>query len=62
MGLKTARLTVLIEPALKRAFALACRADELPPSQVLRHLIREYMERHVPPAPVPRPAARAKPR
>jgi hypothetical protein len=44
MQLKTARLTVLIEPASKDAFEAACRADDLTPSQVVRRMIREFME------------------
>lgn len=44
MQLKTARLTVLIEPASKEAFEAVCRADDLTPSQVVRRMIREFME------------------
>jgi hypothetical protein len=43
MQLKTARLTVLIEPASKKAFEEACRADDQTPSQVVRRMIREFM-------------------
>ncbi|MGZ5270896.1 MAG: CopG family transcriptional regulator, partial [Ramlibacter sp.] len=38
MQLKTARLTVLLDPARKQAFERACRADDMTPSQVLRNL------------------------
>ena len=44
LQLKTARLTVLLDPARKQAFELACRADDTTPSQVLRNLIRDFLE------------------
>ena len=44
--LKTARLTVLLDPSRKLAFERACREDDTTPSQVLRHLIRDYVEGH----------------
>lgn len=44
MELKTARLTVLIDPAKKEAFELLCRKQDLTPSQVVRRLIRDFME------------------
>lgn len=44
MELKTARLTVLIDPAKKNAFEQLCRSQDMTPSQVVRRLIREYME------------------
>ena len=43
---KTARLTVLIDPAKKEAFEKLCAAQDLTPSQVVRQLIREYLQRH----------------
>ena len=43
---KTARLTVLIDPAKKKAFDKLCAAQDLTPSQVVRHLIRQYLEQH----------------
>ena len=36
---KTARLTVLIDPAKKEAFEKLCAAQDLTPSQVVRQLI-----------------------
>ena len=42
--LKTARLTVLLDPARKMAFERACREEDTTPSQVLRRLIRDYVE------------------
>ncbi len=44
MELKTARLTVLIDPAKKTAFEQLCRKQDLTPSQVVRRLIRDFME------------------
>lgn len=41
--LKTARLTVLLDPLKKVAFERACRENDMTPSQVLRHLIRDYI-------------------
>lgn len=55
MELKTARLTVLIDPAKKQAFEDLCRDQDMTPSQVVRRLIREFMERQKP-APAPRKA------
>jgi hypothetical protein len=46
METKTARLTILIDPAKKEAFEKLCAAQDLTSSQVVRQLIREYLERH----------------
>lgn len=46
MESKTARLTTLIDPVKKKAFEDLCAAQDLTPSQVVRQLIREYLERH----------------
>jgi len=46
METKTARLTILIDPVKKKAFEELCALQDLTPSQVLRQLIREYLERH----------------
>jgi predicted transcriptional regulator len=46
METKTARLTVLIDPAKKKAFEELCSAQDLTPSQVVRQLIRDYLERY----------------
>ncbi len=43
MELKTARLTVLIDPAKKKAFETLCARQDLTPSQVVRRLIRDYL-------------------
>jgi hypothetical protein len=44
--LKTARLTLLIDPAKKAAFEALCAQQDLTPSQVVRQLIRDYLARH----------------
>lgn len=46
METKTARLTVLVDPIKKKAFEELCSAQDLTPSQVVRQLIREYLERY----------------
>ena len=43
MGNKTARLTVLIDPARKDAFEKLCHSQDMTPSQVTRRLIRDYL-------------------
>ncbi|MDX1376783.1 MAG: CopG family transcriptional regulator [Burkholderiales bacterium] len=46
METKTARLTILIDPAKKKAFEGLCAALDVTPSQVVRQLIREYLAGH----------------
>ncbi len=46
MERKTARLTVLIDPHKKKAFERLCAAQDLTPSQVVRQLIRDYLQQH----------------
>ncbi len=46
MELKTARLTVLVDPAKKKAFETLCAKQDLTPSQVVRRLIRDYLVQH----------------
>jgi hypothetical protein len=43
---KTARLTVLIDPTKKKSFEELCSEQDLTPSQVVRQLIRDYLETH----------------
>ncbi|MDF3934404.1 ribbon-helix-helix protein, CopG family [Pseudomonas citronellolis] len=43
---RTARLTVLIDPVKKKAFEELCASQDLTSSQVVRQLIREYLESH----------------
>jgi hypothetical protein len=46
MELKTARLTLLIDPAKKKAFESLCAKQDVTPSQVVRRLIRDYLQQH----------------
>ncbi len=46
MELKTARLTLLIDPNKKAAFERLCLQQDLTPSQVVRQLIRDYLAHH----------------
>jgi len=46
METKTARLTVLVDPAKKKALEGLCAALDVTPSQVVRQLIREYLAAH----------------
>ena len=46
MESKTARLTLLIDPVKKSAFESLCAAQDKTPSQVVRQLIRDYLEMH----------------
>ena len=60
---RTARLTILVDPRKKVVFERLCAEEDATPSQVLRRLIRRYIEERtgqpwVPPAPaLPRMAA-----
>jgi hypothetical protein len=46
MEKKTARLTLLIDPAKKRAFEQLCAEQDRTPSQVVRQMIRDYLHQH----------------
>jgi hypothetical protein len=46
MELKTSRLTVLVDPAKKKAFEALCARQDVTPSQVVRRLIRDYLAHH----------------
>jgi hypothetical protein len=41
---RTARLSVLIDPKKKACFESLCRQEDVTPSQVVRQLIREFIE------------------
>ena len=43
---KTARFTVLLDPRKKKAFEDLCAQQDITPSQVVRQMIREYLEKH----------------
>lgn len=42
---RTARLTLLIDPRKKEVFERLCASEDQTPSQVVRRLIREYIEK-----------------
>lgn len=44
---RTARLTVLIDPGKKAVFERVCASEDQTPSQVVRRLIREYIEQRL---------------
>jgi len=44
---RTARLTILIDPRKKGMFERLCAEDDLTLSQVVRRLIRGYIEQHL---------------
>jgi antitoxin component of RelBE/YafQ-DinJ toxin-antitoxin module len=46
METKSARLTILIDPVKKQAFEELCASQDLTPSQVIRQLIRQYLDEH----------------
>lgn len=46
MEQKTARLTVLVDPAKKKAFETLCAEQDVTPSQLVRRLIRDYLAQH----------------
>lgn len=68
MELKTARLTLLIDPNKKAAFERLCALQDRSASQVVRQMIRDYLVQHgveyLPsgtadePAPAPRQSAK----
>jgi Ribbon-helix-helix protein len=41
---RTARLTILIDPHKKAVFERLCAQEDLTPSQVVRRMIRAYIE------------------
>ena len=41
---RTARLTILVDPRKKAEFERLCAEEDATPSQVLRRLIRRYIE------------------
>lgn len=59
MELKTARLTLLIDPNKKAAFERLCARQDRTASQVVRQLIRDYLAAHGSDDVPAEPAARA---
>lgn len=43
---KHARLTVLIDPKMKRTFEKLCLSEELTASHMVRALIQQYLDHH----------------
>jgi predicted transcriptional regulator len=43
---KAARFTILIDAERKKAFDELCAAQDVTSSQMIRQLIKEYLERH----------------
>lgn len=43
---RTARLTIMIDPIKKRAFEDICNALDTTPSQILRQMIRNFLQEH----------------
>ncbi len=41
---RTARLSVLIDPKKKACFEALCKQEDVTPSQVVRQLIRDFIE------------------
>ena len=64
---RTARLTILIDPRKKALFERLCAGEDATPSQVVRRLIRRYIEERTGqswnpatvPSVTPRPQSRA---
>jgi len=46
METKSARLTVLIDPRKKQALEQLCASQDVTSSQVVRQLIRDYLNKH----------------
>jgi hypothetical protein len=46
MEKRTARLTFLIDPTKKLIFEEICAEQDMTPSQVVRQMIREYIQKH----------------
>lgn len=44
---RTARLTILIDPRKKAVFERLCAQEDLTPSQVVRRMIRAYIEQRL---------------
>jgi hypothetical protein len=55
---RSARLTVLIDPRKKALFETLCADADTTPSQVVRHLIRRYIEERTGKPWAPEPAAK----
>ena len=54
---RTARLTILIDPRKKSVFERLCADEDATPSQIVRRLIRRYIEERTGEKWSPRPAS-----
>jgi len=59
---RTARLTILIDPRKKELFERLCAEEDATPSQVVRRLIRRYIEERTGKPWVPDEKAKSTPR
>jgi hypothetical protein len=59
---RTARLTILIDPRKKALFERLCAAEDAVPSQVVRRLLRRYIEERLGKPWTPEDAAPVAPR
>jgi hypothetical protein len=57
---RTARLTILIDPRKKAVFERLCQEEDVTPSQVVRRLIRRYIEERMGEPWIPTPRTRPK--
>jgi hypothetical protein len=57
---RTARLTILIDPRKKAVFEQLCQEEDVTPSQVVRRLIRRYIEERIGEPWVPTPRTRSR--
>ena len=53
MEVRTARLTILIDPRKKKLFEEICARQDLNSSQVMRRLMRRYLLENIPADEVP---------
>ena len=60
MESRTARLTLLIDPTKKQIFEEICTMRDLTPSQVVRQMIRDYVQQYGTPAQIARMPLNAK--
>ena len=56
---RTARLTILVDPRKKAVFERLCAEEDATPSQVVRRLIRAYIEERTGNRWTPEPARKA---
>lgn len=61
MESRTARLTLLIDPTKKEIFEEVCTLHDLTPSQVVRQMIRDYIQQHGTPEQIARMPLNANP-